>query len=222
MSAYDEFGNFAQRPVRPEDWPKLCPNLPKGVIVQQEAAPPGFLVVQNFLAQDVCEKLTTEARNVTDTSRLNDMIDGVKMETSLIDLGRQVYTAVIGPHFRVGMEWFEPPHVLRVGTGGEQFAISDADQWDPTAQQWTHAQDRDLSVKIFLNEDYEGGEVVFSNFGFGLKPKAGLLIAHPADHRYLHMIQTVTSGDSFSIRTFGAAQGMDRTGGEPPTDAIRL
>ena len=82
--------------------------------------------------------------------------------------------------------------------------------------------DRDLSVLIYLNDDFEGGEVNFSNFGFDIKPSSGLLIAFPSDHRYLHAAQLVTSGVRYAIVSWAAIIGGPRAPGALIPKIIRV
>ena len=63
---------------------------------------------------------------------------------------------------------------------------------------------RALSVIMFLNDDYEGGEVIFHcpksmNPMITVKPKAGKLIIFPSNFLYPHSVTKVTKGVRYSI-----------------------
>lgn len=51
-----------------------------------------------------------------------------------------------------------------------------------------------LSVVLYLNENYEGGELYFKNQNIKIKPEAGSLIAFPSTDPYFHESLPVTSG----------------------------
>ena len=41
-------------------------------------------------------------------------------------------------------------------------------------------------IVIFINDDFEGGEVVYVNKNISIKPKAGTLVCHPGTKEYSH------------------------------------
>ena len=58
---------------------------------------------------------------------------------------------------------------------------------------------RSLSVLIYLNDDYQGGNIVFPNSKVSLKPEAGSMIFFPSNFLYVHQIEPVTSGIKYSL-----------------------
>ena len=59
-----------------------------------------------------------------------------------------------------------------------------------------------ISVLIYLNDNYEGGEIEFINFNAKIKPKAGTLIMFPSNYPYRHIAHAVTSGTKYAVSTF--------------------
>jgi predicted 2-oxoglutarate/Fe(II)-dependent dioxygenase YbiX len=55
---------------------------------------------------------------------------------------------------------------------------------------------------IYLNDDYEGGEIYFPNLSLELKPLPGTLITFPGTLRYLHGVRRVTGGMRHTIASF--------------------
>ena len=82
--------------------------------------------------------------------------------------------------------------------------------------------DRDVSVLVYLDNDYTGGELVFPNFGLRLEPRAGMLVAFPSDHRYCHSARPVTSGMRHVIVSWAAAWGTTRVHDNPPALALPM
>lgn len=61
---------------------------------------------------------------------------------------------------------------------------------------------RAISPILYLNDDYQGGEIEFINFGIKIKPKAGSLLVFPSSYAYRHIAHPVTSGTKYAIVTW--------------------
>jgi predicted 2-oxoglutarate/Fe(II)-dependent dioxygenase YbiX len=61
---------------------------------------------------------------------------------------------------------------------------------------------RSLSAILYLNSDYEGGELEFVNFNIKIKPGAGMLLLFPANYAYRHIAHPVTSGTKYAVVAF--------------------
>jgi Rps23 Pro-64 3,4-dihydroxylase Tpa1-like proline 4-hydroxylase len=58
---------------------------------------------------------------------------------------------------------------------------------------------RVLSVLLYLNDDYEGGEIEFPQSGVKIKPSAGSLIFFPSNFLYVHTVHPLISGQRYSL-----------------------
>ena len=54
------------------------------------------------------------------------------------------------------------------------------------------------SVIIFLNEDFEGGELVYPYYGISITPTIGTCVISPADENYLHLVNQVI-GERYAL-----------------------
>ena len=54
-----------------------------------------------------------------------------------------------------------------------------------------------FSLVTYINDDYEGGELVFPNQDVKLKPKAGSLVMFPSQKPYIHQALPITSGNKY-------------------------
>jgi predicted 2-oxoglutarate/Fe(II)-dependent dioxygenase YbiX len=124
--------------------------------------------------------------------------------------------------FKVKFEWYERPQILRYSPGGKYNQHADAEHWVPETQNWVRAHDRDFSVLLYLNDEYEGGELEFTSFNYKIKPKAGMLIGFPSDHRYLHAALPTLSGTRYVIVSWGAVLGNQRIHKNAPYASILL
>lgn len=61
-----------------------------------------------------------------------------------------------------------------------------------------------VSFVIYLNDDYEGGEIEFRDFLIGrkLKPKSGSVLIFPSSNYYIHKVNPVKSGTKYSMTSF--------------------
>jgi hypothetical protein len=57
-------------------------------------------------------------------------------------------------------------------------------------------------IIIFINDDFEGGEVVYVNKNISVKPKAGTLVCHPGTKEYSHAVNKFYNGDRIIASMF--------------------
>ena len=58
---------------------------------------------------------------------------------------------------------------------------------------WTH------TGVVFLNNDFEGGNLVYPNQGCVFVPTIGTMIIAPAGEDYIHFVEQVTKGERFTL-----------------------
>jgi predicted 2-oxoglutarate/Fe(II)-dependent dioxygenase YbiX len=61
---------------------------------------------------------------------------------------------------------------------------------------------RSISAIIYLNDDYEGGEIEFVNFGVKIRPEPGMLVLFPSNFAYKHIAHAVTDGTKYAMVTW--------------------
>ena len=59
-----------------------------------------------------------------------------------------------------------------------------------------------ISGVIYLNDDYEGGEIKFPNQNITIKPEAGSVIVFPSYDPYLHHPQKIIKGNKYMVPLF--------------------
>ena len=67
---------------------------------------------------------------------------------------------------------------------------------------------RAVSAIIYLNNEYEGGHVEFTNFGIKIKPEPGMLMLFPSNYAYTHIAHPVISGTKYALVTWTQDQPM--------------
>ena len=95
----------------------------------------------------------------------------------------------------------EPIAFLRYGVGGFYKLHCDGEAlWRSGDQlEWRRNTNRDISLVIFLNQDFFGGLLVFPEQGIAVPPAAGTLVAFPSSHHFMHGVTPVTEGERFSL-----------------------
>jgi predicted 2-oxoglutarate/Fe(II)-dependent dioxygenase YbiX len=61
---------------------------------------------------------------------------------------------------------------------------------------------RSISALVYLNDDFEGGEIEFKHFNIKLKPKPGTLILFPSNFAYMHVAHPITKGTKYALVTW--------------------
>lgn len=81
-------------------------------------------------------------------------------------------------------------------------------RWRVGDKQHPHADDangfewRKFGCVLYLNEEYEGGEIYFPHHNTTIKQKANTLAFFPGDEEFLHGVMPITSGIRYTLSTF--------------------
>lgn len=153
------------------------------------------------------------------SARVCDNVNPGTMRARIFDVIERGYQqAVAGTGHTLA--WYEFPNILRYGPGGFYRKHSDSCVFDQKEQAWYKIQDRDLSLLLYLNEDFDGGGLTFMNFNFHFRPKVGDLLVFPSDNRYEHQAEKVESGLRYCIASWAALVGTRKVFDKPPDVAI--
>jgi hypothetical protein len=187
--------------------------------------PQGLHVIRDFVDQQTCQKWVdylgqrpheplprvdpkrSSVDNLAyefDGSRITDNVSLGDRRPEMHGLVRRAYDEQITPVFERDLEWFEYVQVLRYTTGGKYTFHADSERYDHDKRDWFKSQDRDVSLLIYLNEEFTGGTLDFVFFNYTYQPRRGDLVFFPSDHRYSHWAQTVTSGIRYAIVSWAA------------------
>jgi predicted 2-oxoglutarate/Fe(II)-dependent dioxygenase YbiX len=58
---------------------------------------------------------------------------------------------------------------------------------------------RKVSGILYINDDYDGGELEFTKFNLKIKPKKNSILLFPSNYAYEHIAHTVTKGEKICI-----------------------
>ena len=126
-------------------------------------------------------------------------------------IDRRYVSDHINPFYGVQVRDSEPWQILRYAAGGHYTPHVDAETLykdEGGLDLWEKTLDRDLSVVCFLNDDFEGGELVFPELDLTIKPRAGTAVCFPSDHHFIHGVNPVRAGCRFTAVTWMRVVGM--------------
>jgi len=56
----------------------------------------------------------------------------------------------------------------------------------------------DIATIVYLNSDYEGGEIHFPDYDISIKPEPGDLLCFPDQPKFVHGVKEITSGTRYT------------------------
>ena len=129
----------------------------------------------------------------------------------IIDLFRNIVREIINPFYGIEILESEVPQILSYGVGGHYSPHVDGESLWKTPDGdliWKKSTDRDLSMVLYLNDDYEGGDFIFPDLKVRVRPEPGMLVCFPSNHHYRHGVEPVTKGQRYSIVCWATVKGF--------------
>lgn len=137
------------------------------------------------------------ARNAQDFKISSNNLGPRTPETSaLYDMHENIFQRLrmciddYGAYWGVGIRAYEAFNFVKYEGAGTQFRVH-ADH-GPTYV-------ATISAVIYLNDDYEGGELWFPRFGVDLKPKQGDIAIFPSTFIYEHASKEMIDGTKYAV-----------------------
>ena len=137
------------------------------------------------------------ARNAQDFKvSSNNLGPRTSDNAALYDLHEEIFQRLrmcvddYGAYWGVGIRAYEAFNFVKYEGAGTQFRIH-ADH-GPTYV-------ATISAVIYLNDDYEGGELWFPRFGVDLKPKRGDIAIFPSTFIYEHASREMIDGTKYAV-----------------------
>lgn len=116
----------------------------------------------------------------------------------------QVYDEHLKSTYKSDLKFVEPPQFLRYDVDEHYDCHNDSESW--MDGKLKRVVERDVSVLLYLNDDFEGGQIEFTQLGLTLKPKAGMLLAFPSYLEFEHRVHPVTKGTRYTIVSWIATE----------------
>jgi len=97
---------------------------------------------------------------------------------------------------------FEDIQFLSYPVGGHYIVHNDSEYFNDDLNKWERVAPRDISVIMYLNDDFEGGELEFPELGLTIRPQRGLIITFPSYCEFPHRVKPVTKGERNTLVTW--------------------
>lgn len=78
-----------------------------------------------------------------------------------------------------------------------------------------HINQYHMATIMYLNSDFEGGEIVFPKYNFSHKPKMGDMLMFPSNKYYRHEVLPVTSGKRLTLSIWFSIMDSEFSGLNP-------
>lgn len=209
----------------------------------QRPPPHGIHIIEQFLPVEACrdwvrfaerqpsERLKVIERDPTqpdrmirrfDNRRVTERVNPGSRGPALTALIRRIWTEVIAPDVGRRFAWFEAPQILKYSPGGFYQAHSDSDSYEAETGRWRHDLDRDISLLLYLNDEFSGGDLSFEYLDYRIRPRPGMLVWFPSDARYYHGANPVIDGTRYAIVSWAAFADTPKVRNELPRLAVVL
>ena len=159
---------------------------------------------------------------VADPRRVTERVNLDERRQEINELVEEIFVKLADECLGKTLDWYETPELMRYREGGMYMSHADSENMDLKTRQWSKAIDRDLSLLIYLNEDFEGGELSFYQFNYQVWPRTGGVVMFPSDHRYQHQAEKVTKGVRYAIVSWASVRGIPKIAEKPPNSAIMI
>lgn len=208
---------------------------------ENRAPPHGLVVIPEFIDTELAAELVAFANQrpgsrlmvidqhastpdnvvkVEDQRRIAERVDLDSRRIQITQLVKSTFVSLAKQYYGATLDWFEAPDLMRYRPGGFYIRHADSQNMNPQTQLWSKVIDRDLSLLIYLNDDFEGGETSFYKFHYQLRPRTGMAVIFPSDHRYLHAAEVVRKGWRYAIVSWASVHGIPKIAAAPPASAL--
>ena len=122
--------------------------------------------------------------------RFNDSVES-DIDQDIQEINSILKKAIVGSsedyskHYSVNIGSLMPLSISKYSTGKSM---------GPHVDDYNNGDDPNISVVLYLNDDYEGGEINFPNQNITIKPEAGSIVIFPSVEPYYHQSLPVISG----------------------------
>jgi len=157
-------------------------------------------LIPNFLSNDEIKYLlenVDENRKVSFESQKDDYDNAVNW--------MHIYTGIedrFDIKGRIGSEIVKAYKFNRIKPKEPQLSVA---KWETGTKLNLHVDDlgyvtdNHIPTLVYLNDDYEGGEISFAIHNITIKPKIGDLLIFPGNMHYAHEVKEVLSGTRYTL-----------------------
>ena len=97
------------------------------------------------------------------------------------------------PEFLCNVQGWEYPQLLKYTVGGHYKPHVDGEEFKDN--EWKRVTNRHLTALLYLDDDYEGGNLTFPEYNIAMRPSIGQLVAFPSNRYFSHGVEPLISGE---------------------------
>jgi hypothetical protein len=157
-----------------------------------------IVVRENFIKQDILDKLMTSILSVNESNWEND----INLKLDVLPDSESILFKIISSEMNKEVaSYFNLPIVQ--ATNLVILRYKDSDHSVPP-----HYDDNNRSSKnyfsslLYLNDDYQGGEIYFPQYNKTIKPKSRSLIFFPGNSNYVHGVNQSFKNNRYALLVF--------------------
>jgi hypothetical protein len=157
-------------------------------------------VFHNFLSNDQCNEIIN---NLDESTSLN--IEGVWQDRIFAEFSFPIKTKKILKMFRLKLKPFlEKEYLVKLLPNSLNQHIV---KWSPGEEMEPHIDDigtvyNHISSILYLNDNYDGGEIFFPQHEITIKPIQGDLLCFPGNLNYKHGVKKVNNGTRYTMTSW--------------------
>lgn len=175
-----------------------------------------LFTVKNFVSPMVCSAVANnvEYKDIYEQGILDNkgenieqMTTIVKRETRYVMCGTKfknpefinsliqcIVEELIEPRFQCTIQYWEWPQLLLYPENGGHYKPHIDSEYYFEGEGWRKISNRDITLLLYLDEGYEGGEVVFPDHNMMIRPAIGQVVAFPSNRNFRHGVLPLTKG----------------------------
>ena len=147
------------------------------------------MIIKNFLTKEECKNLVEEAKNSNDWKPQNK-------DTGIFILKSKNHSLMVDIYKRVSKLFDSNLHAQTI----RMIHKTDKNSFWERHSDNSGGDEIKYGVVIYLNQDFEGGELFYPDLGITIKPEEGMLVYHDGDED--HEVLKVISGDRYTLTSF--------------------
>lgn len=138
---------------------------------------------------------------LNDSYRVTDIVNIDEYISQNLILGlKDFWNCNLREYYDADIKNIEEPQLLRYNVGGKYNVHNDSE--DCIDGKIIRLIPRDITILSYLNDEYEGGELEFPEYGISIKPKQNTVITFPSYYEFQHRVKPVTKGERFTLVTW--------------------
>jgi D-mannonate dehydratase len=147
------------------------------------------MIIRNFLTQEECQSLVQEAKTSANWKPQSK-------DTGIFILSSSNHKIMIDIYKRVSELFDKELHTQMI----RMIHKTDKDSFWEEHSDDSGDKDIQYGVVIYLNDNFEGGELVYPQDNITIKPEMGMLVYHMGNQK--HLVSKVISGDRYTLTSF--------------------